>query len=303
MEILENLVTSNKLITLDLGIRMLMASLTNNFLLLRATVRNHEAIFNQVVKKLKISVFLINNSKYKVFKETDGVPVVCLYCNNSHFAVLYHRATKYVDEKPDPVHFDPNKFPFANSSLPLADVDPASSPVIDLVNFLASQVHFLTSADKEVLEIKLRNLEEKFRIVSLLPSVCNLLEMTSCSHNSGSVVGGCGKMHCAECLKNSSRCPCGSFGNAPSVLSNKIRIRSVSNNRSTRDGDKIMCLDCRKPFEAHSFSLIQCKSHYICNRCRAKKLLKGKASCPTCNRVYTSEEKNFLMAVSNNLNN
>lgn len=303
MELLETLESSNKLFTLDLGMRMLAASVTNNYLLLRATVKNHEVILNQMVKRLKISVFLIINSKYKVFKLTEGVPVVCLYCNNSHFAVLYHRATKYVDEKPDPVHFDPNKFPFANSSLSVAEVDLASSPVLDLINFLASQVSSLAASEKQQLEEKLQSLGEEFKSASLLPSIRNLLESSSCSHNSGSIVGKCGKLHCSECLKTSTRCPCGTSSVSPTSFSNKIRIRSVSNNRGARESEKVMCSECRKPFEVHAFSLIQCKSHYICNKCRSKKLAKGRAGCPTCNRDYTAEEKQFLAAVSNILNN
>lgn len=303
MEMMNEIVNSDKIMVIDLGFRMLVACITNNYLILRASARNYDVILNSLVKRLKISVFLINNSKSKVYKDADGVPVVCLYCNNSHFAVLYHRATKYVDEKPDPVYFDPNKFPFANSKMPVMESDAKNTPVIELINFLALQIPFLNQFQKVQLQNRLKNLCEENNSITLLPSINSLLEDSPCSHNSGNAMGTCGKTHCSECLKSSTKCSCGISSFTPTLIQSKNRIRSVSTNRRPRDVEKAMCLDCRKPFENNSFNLIQCKTHNICYRCRAKKLIKGKQNCPTCNREYTTEEKHFLFAVSNNFNN
>lgn len=303
MQIMLELEQNEKLCIIDIGFRLLIVAITNNYLILKGKVRNFEVILNSLVQKLKISVFCIVNGRHRVYKTSEGVPVVCLYSNSGNFSILYHRATKYVDEKPDPVHFDPHKFPFANSNLPQQEITQTSSALIDLVNFLSSQIPTLSSELQLELQSKLSNLPEEFSGINSLSSVSNLLDRQSCNHNGNFVLGNCGKLHCSECMRYWTRCPCGSNTLTPSFRSGGSRIRSTSTNRVQRDVDKFICLECRKTFEVNAFNLISCKSHFICYKCRGKKILKGKFSCPTCTREYTPEEKNFLLAISNTLNN
>lgn len=302
LQIFFNYLATEDLLSLDYGFRFILMATTKSPLLIKGKPRNYENTLNLLSQKLKINVFLAFQNKYKVMKSSRTSPLICLYMPSPHnFAILYHRAAKYLDEKAESVNIDPLNFPFTDTTINLQSETENMSAVLDLISFLANNISFLPP----LLQIQLRNKTEaagkELDGVLAINSLANLSEKFVCPHISTDVLMPCGKIHCKECLRGSEKCPCGLGINGKDV---KIRSFSSGRGRSPRLNsnlpmvkEKIVCLECRKPGDIEDFALVACKDHKVCVRCRAKRVGKGVDRCVQCTREYLPDEKALLLAV------
>ena len=316
MQILTTFCENEDLLSIDYGIRFLIITLTKNSSIIKGKVRNYETMLSLLSEKLKINVYLAFQNKYKIMKSSQTSPLVCMYITSpNNFAVLYHRAAKYLDEKPDPVNIDPTIFPFTdttNISQPLSE---NMSSVLDLLTFLANNTQSLPPLLQIQLKHKVEAAGRELPGVLSIVSLLNLAENQICTHNSTTVLTVCGKLHCKECLSGRDKCPCG-YAIAFVELRKNSQFRSVSSDRGARSSsnskgnigtprgkEKVVCGECRKPADLEDFCIVVCKDHKVCIRCRAKKVGKGANRCGQCMREYLPDEKSILLAVFDGLTN
>ena len=295
------------ILCIEFGIKFLILTITNNPSIIKGKTRNYESTLSLLSQKLSINVFLALQTHYKTFKSTSTSPLVCLYLlAPSQFAVLYHRASKYLDEKPDPVHIDPLIFPFTSTTIISQNPADSFSSVLDLIQFLSNNLQSLTPMLQTQLKQKIETAGTELPGILSLNNLAGVLQ--SCNHNSN-VLANCGKVHCSECLKNAEKCPCGYLligndKNRPprSVSSGRNRISFGIRQEFSFSKSKTICWECKKPGDQEDFSLVTCKDHNICSKCRAKRIKKGNFKCFSCLRDYQPAEKSLLEAVLRGIN-
>jgi hypothetical protein len=304
MAVFQSFVESENLLSLDFCLRLLSMNLTKNPSLLKGKIRNHDYVLSVLSQKLKVNVFLAFNNKYKTIKTSNKSPLICLYqVSPGNFAVLYHRAVKYLDEKPDPVHIDPNGFPFTDTDCVNIESMEGPSSILDLIGFLSNQVTSISPVLQRQLRNKIDAASKEIPAISTINTLMSLVDHNLCTHNAPNVMASCGKMHCKECLSLNGKCSCG-YNIIQHEPPKNTRSQSTGRNRNAfasrlssdvvAHKEKIPCSECRKALDNEEYALISCKGHYICIRCRARKFAKGLQKCPLCLREYTNDEKAFL---------
>ena len=202
MLILNGFIETGGLLAIDYGIRFIILSICNNTSIIKGKIRNYDHMLSLLSQKLHINIFLAFQNKYKVMKSSNTSPLICLYQNSTeNYSILYHRAAKYLDEKPDPIHIDPTNFPFTDTTTSHQDSLDSRNPVLDLINFLATNTNSLPPLLKIQLRHKIEAASKELPEILNITSLNNLGDNYICTHNTDSVLTSCGNLHCRECIK------------------------------------------------------------------------------------------------------
>ncbi|OMJ74810.1 hypothetical protein SteCoe_26189 [Stentor coeruleus] len=134
-----------KLLAIDYGIRFILiralavdpkSVITGNFKNFMQAAKNISALLN-------IGFGIARGDKIKEFKSDFEGPMIFLYMSSrGQFGILYHKAVKYIDEKPGAVYADCSLYPFSTkiSSLKTEPDQSVTQNILDLIEILADNI-------------------------------------------------------------------------------------------------------------------------------------------------------------------
>jgi hypothetical protein len=305
-------ITNTDAICIDYGIRFILLAMGSPVSIIKGKIRNYESVLGLLSQKLCVNLFVVVMDKYKTIKASSNSPLICLYeIEQGNFALIYHLAAKYLDEKPDPVHIDPFNFPFTDPSIPIPDPKEQLGSVLDLISFLSMNIQSLPPDMQSQLKLKIEAAAQELPGILAITNLPKLAGDTVESFYSPPTAFDAQKTGCKDCMDRSIKCYCANTlgytqrnqSSQPRSVSIGTRPRpnmsaSLRTQESPLNRAKSTCSECGKTGDSEEYNLIPCKKHQICLRCRAKKATKGNFKCSQCSRDYLPEEKALLSAMN-----
>ena len=309
--------TYEKLIAIDYGMRFIVQYSLNIDIefILKGTFKNYLEIAKKSVEKLHIGIGIGYSNKLKEYKPIMTAPMVFIYLHNhDQFGIMYHRATKYVDEKPDLAGTDLSIYPFSTKTEEMIQnlVNFNQQDVLDLFEILAENLknHIPRSVKKHIYE-KIDEICKFMPGIKDIPALMRLsLETIEKSSPGDSPISKeppyklyatNAISHTPDITKHSLLSYHISKTNS-SFKKKKRKANSTdfySNISTVALSRKKKCQYCKKSEKYSDFTLISCKLHDICINCRTRAYSQGNYSCPECERSYTVREHNLLRVNDN----
>lgn len=293
---------SNSLIAIDYSMRFIvhLAVRTDIEFILNNQFDGFLKACENLPSILNIGIGIGRGNQLKVFKNEKNdsqVPMVFLYIiNKGQFGILYHKASKYIDEKTEFNYSDCAVYPFITE--PKKNKQKSLGNQIELVELIETLSQNLKknlnlSVKKDILA-KLQSVSKALPGLTHIPA---FVEMENSSKNS----------EFEKTMKNYSPEPPVKLElNKTNLLRNKTFSgykKNKKKNQSFEYYSKIcrnnmelykICKYCKKVINCSDFSLISCNTHTICIFCRTKFYAQGIYSCPECERGYSVREHNLL---------
>ena len=299
-----------QLAAIDYGMRFIVKHYLNADveMILQGKFKNYSEIFRKICENLHLGIGIGNAGRLKEYKTHMTGPMIFLYLKErEQFGMMYHQAVKYADEKLEFTSADLSVYPFTTKRQENKQANNIDSDcILDLLEILAENLK------SEIPRSVKKHIQEKIDIIcKSIPGIKDIPALIRLDlENIDSPI-----RETPDIFKHSSYnlYSTNALSNMPNrttyshlskktrkATSTSIKKRKANSTDYYRDILKEpvispkKCRYCNKSGGFSEFSLISCKQHSICMKCRSKHYSEGNYSCPECDRSYTVREHSLL---------